>query len=75
MSEQAARRGFNRQVYGLQSSGCFVAAARPLGVIAGKLQLNHLRRISFCLGINMELNKRGFMGRQVQNERMGSREP
>ncbi len=74
MSEQAVRKGFNRQVYSLQSSGCFVAAARPLGVIGGKLQLNHLRKISFCLGINMELNKREVMRRQVQNERKGSRE-
>jgi len=55
-------------------SGCFVASARPLGVIARKLQLNHLRKISLFLGINIEVNEREVMGRRVQNEK-GSSEP
>lgn len=71
INEQDCEKGVNRQVYGLESSGCFVASAWPLGVIARKLQLNHLRKINFFLGINIELNEKEVMARQVQNEKNG----
>lgn len=58
ITSKTARRVVNRQVYGLEGSGCSVASARPLGVIARKLQLNHLRKIGFFLGINIEVNER-----------------
>lgn len=69
ITSKTVRRGFNRQVYGLEGSGCFAASARPWGVIAIKLQLNHPRKISFFLGTNVEVNPREIMGRRVQNEK------
>jgi hypothetical protein len=75
INERDCEKGFNRQTYRLEGFGCLMASAWPLGVIARKLQLNHLRKISFFLGINIEVNDREVHGTASSKREKGSSEP